>query len=621
MSLSGVPKFSDLTAVALGWVVIAVGTLLLAALELLSVGSVIAVAAGAALLTFLALGAVRRRRISRLNGAAASIREDERIDLSHAIACEVDPSYRSVAETLDALTYALNTIMLDITTASRKFSLFSSDIFFSGRHLSELSDAQAQVMTTVLDHAEGFQRDMNGLVESIAACLREMEQTSARYAELRRQSVLAGDRIEPLSAATAEAESLAAAGRDHMRRSLASTAELSPAISHLNGRIDEMLERTSRIESLLSALQDIAETTHVLATNASIEAARAGSAGRGFAVIAGEIRTLSGDSRRVIEEVADFLNGVVADIRESSTVSRRSAAEVQQLEEISAETGSSLEAIIARITDIAGNMSEFRGLFDRQTDEIGTALGESERIHHLVEEIGGDIRRHADGYDEIRRRLGEAADGARGAAHSARVLSQLGTYLRTGGQEMSHVVESFTVSEERFLGGLTRKEPRTTLLYNLEVYRGEVLLGHLGDISPSGLMIYTADPLTLGEEIDATIHLPLTLGEQRDVPIRFVPRRTEKQSWFCKTGCSIDAGSSRRQQADIEMIITNYTITQGMDSMEILGVGSSGSGPAGADGRAGAASAGAGSTSGPAALEELEDVADLEDVEELEELE
>jgi hypothetical protein len=277
----------------------------------------------------------------------------------------------------------------------------------------------------------------------------------------------------------------------------------------------------------------------------------------------------------VIEEVADFLNGVVSDIRESSTISRRSASEVRKLEEISAETGSSLEAIIARISDIADSMAEFRGLFDRQTDEIGTALEESERIHHLVEEIGGDIRRHADGYDEIRRRLTEAANGARSAAHSARVLSQLGTYLRTGGQEMSHVVESFVVSEDRFLGGLTRKEPRTTLLYNLEVFRGDVLLGHLGDISPSGLMLYTADPLPVGEEIDAAIHLPLTFGEQRDIPIRFVPRRTEKQSWFYKTGCSIDAGSPRRQQTDIEMIITNYTITQGMESMEMLGAGSS----------------------------------------------
>jgi methyl-accepting chemotaxis protein len=614
------PNLSDLAAVVLGWVTIVIGTAALAATGLLSVGPVIAVAAVGVLVTSLASRTVRRRGISRLAAAAASIRQGEQIDLSRAIAPDVDGTSRSVAEALDSLTYALNTIMLDITTASRKFSLFSSDIFFSGRHLSELSDEQARVMTTVLDHAEGFQRDMHGLVESIAACLREMEQTAARYAELRRQSVLARERIEPLSAATAEAETLAATGRDHMRRSLASTAELSPAISHLNARIDEMLERTSRIESLLTALQDIAETTHVLATNASIEAARAGSAGRGFAVIAGEIRNLSGDSRRVIEEVADFLNGVVADIRDSSAVSRRSAAEVQKLEEISAETGSSLEAIIHRITGIAENMTEFRGLFDRQTAEIGTALEESERIHRLVEEIGGDIRRHADGYDEIRRRLGEASDGARGAAHSARVLSQLGTYLRTGGQEMSHVVESFTVSEERFLGGLTRKEPRTTLLYNLEVYRGDVLFGHLGDISPSGLMIYTADPLTLGEEIDATIHLPLTLGEQRDVPIRFVPRRTEKRSWFFKTGCSLAAGSSRRQEADIEMIITNYTVTQGIESMEILGAGSPGPEPAPGSEPAGGPGAGTVVAPTDGALEELEDVADLEDVEELEEL-
>jgi hypothetical protein len=131
MSFPVVPKFSDLAAVAVGWVIVVIGTAILAATDALDVIPVIAVTAGGSLVSYLTIGVVRRRSISRLDDAVASIREGDRLDLSRGIAPGVDRSFRTVAETMDGLTYALNTIMLDITTASRKFSLFSSDIFFS----------------------------------------------------------------------------------------------------------------------------------------------------------------------------------------------------------------------------------------------------------------------------------------------------------------------------------------------------------------------------------------------------------------------------------------------------------------------------------------------------------
>lgn len=96
-------------------------------------------------------------------------------------------------------------------------------------------------------------------------------------------------------------------------------------------------------------------------------------------------------------------------------------------------------------------------MFERQTIEIAETLSESEAVHRLVEAIGDDINTHTEGYASIREQVTAAEQGAGGAAHSARVLSQLGTYLRTGGQELSHVVDTFAVSEERLPAGLTRK--------------------------------------------------------------------------------------------------------------------------------------------------------------------
>jgi methyl-accepting chemotaxis protein len=531
------------------------------------------IVAGVAVIGTIVLAAVHRRRAGTTAlGRAGAIQRDGKIDLSVSVldaggAMQAPADLRGIAESLDALTYTLDGIMLEIATASRKFSLFSSDIFFSGEHLSELSDSQADLMVAILERTESFHRDLSGLVERISTGLQRMEEISRRYGELREQTRGAAEHLSPLETATDEAGDLAERGHEQMRKSLAATGELAPAIRTLNDRIDQMSERASRIGAVLAGIHEIAETTHVLATNASIEAARAGSAGRGFAVIASEIRTLAADSRTAIAEVEDFLTRTADDIRASTMISRESAAKVRELETYSSETGASLAEIAERVRAISQSMTTFRTVFDEQGATIRATLDESEELHRIVSGIGSDINRQSEGYEAIRNDVNGAAEGARSAAHSARVLSQLGTYLRTGGYELSHVVDAIVVSEERFLRGLTRKERRTTLLYNLEVFRNGTLLGHLGDISPSGLMLYSPEPLPVGEPISAAIKLPLTLGNAPDVPVTFVPRRNEKVTWFHKVGCSIDPDSSRQQKDDIEMIITTYTITQGVDAL------------------------------------------------------
>lgn len=516
----------------------------------------------ALLVLFWGLERLRRREVQALADALNALRADGRIILSRTTRDDAPSSLAPIATAVDRATYELNSIMLEILIASRKFSLFSADIYYSGQHLSEVSDEQANQMAAVSRRAREFHDQLAALVHRVTESRDAMTETATRYGELRNQTEDAHGQLSPLAEATAEARERAEAGLADMERSQAATAELAPAIERLNHRIDEMLDRNSRIGTVLAGVQDIAEKTHVLATNASIEAARAGSAGRGFAVIAAEVRTLSQNSRQAIDEVAAFLQRTAEDIRASAAVSREAAEQVRELEGLSRDTESSLHRIVERVETVSHNMEEFRALFDRQRDVIGETIADSERIHGLVDNIGQEITANAGGYEELESQVRAAADGAAGAAHSARVLSQLGTYLRTGGHELSHVVETVDASEPRYLAGVQRKEPRTILLYNLEVLRDGEIIGHLGDISPSGLMLYATTDLPIGEPVDAAIHLPLTYEQKPDVPLRFVPRRSEKQSWFYRIGCSIDASSSRRQREDIEMIISTYTVAQ-----------------------------------------------------------
>lgn len=257
---------------------------------------------------------------------------------------------------------------------------------------------------------------------------------------------------------------------------------------------------------------------------------------------------------------------------------------------------------------LSGGMDHFQSLFEEQRFAVGEALQSSGKIRHRSSEIGRVIAERAVVYENIHRQVSAASEGADRAARSARVLSQLGTYLRMGGRELSHVIDRITVSEERFLNQLSRKEARTALLYNLEVFQGESLLGHLGDISPSGLMIYSEEELLLGQEMAGQIRLPLSYGDLPSVEISFIPRRNEKALWFYKVGCSFTSEAQKRAAEGIEFIIENYTVTPGATrdtlAKDSLNVGKGGPplAPKVFDGA------------------ENELIADLEEVEELEEI-
>lgn len=539
------------------------------AAQLLSVPVILVAGILTLAVQFLLLEVRHIRQGRQITGAIHRLTEDGRIDLATEIAQRdvQDHGVLQISRETDRLTAALNAIIIDVMAAARKFSLFSTDIFYSGEHLAGISDDQAQLMKTVLDHTRSFQEDLEGLQQSIHQALGQIEETADHYQGLRRRAEDASGELTPLEAVVNQAESLARDSQQHMHQSLEATASLQEEIASLNARLSQMEGQLSEVGVLLTSLQSIADTTHVLATNASIVAARAGASGKGFAVIAGEVRSLAGDSREVIRRVEHFLTTMTGEIHASAAGASAGTARIADLTTHVTQTDESLKAITAAAEAIRTAMESFRHLFDQQNGAILETLQQSEEVHRRVEALGSDINRHAGEYTGVRSLVDKASTGAVTAAHAARVLSQLGTYLRTGGQELSHVVDQFDVSEDRLLAGVTRKEPRTTLLYNLEVFRNGELLGYLGNISPSGLLLLTSEELPVGEPVHATIHLPLSSGNLPDVPITFVPRRMEQKKAYFHVGCSIDEHSSSRQREDIAMIITNYTVTHGMESI------------------------------------------------------
>lgn len=183
------------------------------------------------------------------------------------------------------------------------------------------------------------------------------------------------------------------------------------ASQSVSGQIEELTRVAAQIESVVGLISAVAEQTNLLALNATIEAARAGEAGKGFAVVASEVKALANQTARGAEDVAEQIGHVrrsTADVAASTT---KVAAVIAKLDEISAAIAAGMEeqsastreialnveqaaagagevsGNIAEVADIAGRTGEAARLI---TDEAGTLAG---RADALKQEAHAFIRR------------------------------------------------------------------------------------------------------------------------------------------------------------------------------------------------------------------------------------
>ncbi len=132
-----------------------------------------------------------------------------------------------------------------------------------------------------------------------------------------------------------EANSLLNEAKDEIYRLIESVQHSVDLEHEMNGKLEQLSTETQQIKSVLDVISDIAEQTNLLALNAAIEAARAGEHGRGFAVVADEVRKLAERTQKSLTEINATINIIIQSVTDASEQMRSNAENIESLSTIS----------------------------------------------------------------------------------------------------------------------------------------------------------------------------------------------------------------------------------------------------------------------------------------------
>jgi len=177
------------------------------------------------------------------------------------------------------------------------------------------------------------------------------------------------------SEAANEADKAAKDGREIVNKTVASINSLAAEVEHAGEVIRKLEADTENVGTILDVIKGVADQTNLLALNAAIEAARAGEQGRGFAVVADEVRTLASRTQDSTQEIQKVIEELQAAARSAVDVMGQSKQRAKTSVEQAAQTGESLTAITERVEAI-----------NQMNMQIANAAEEQERAAYSIKE-------------------------------------------------------------------------------------------------------------------------------------------------------------------------------------------------------------------------------------------
>ena len=290
-------------------------------------------------------------------------------------------------EHLSAASEETSSSMLEMVASMEEVTRHTDTLW---RAVEETASSTNQMVTSInevdqnVDYLSRFVTDTSSSMVEMSASIAQVESNAARSYDL------------ALGVATA-----AESGMEAVRQTMEGMEQIRQFVTDSNEVVTRLGDRSTSINKIVSVIDDIAEQTNLLALNAAILAAQAGEHGRGFSVVAAEIRDLSERTAASTREIGSLIRAVQAEVSNALSSMGEGTRLVERGVSLSRDAGRALENILAS----AGNASEMGREIAAATREQAEGSENVTRavakLQELVQQINSATTQQAQGSDHI----------------------------------------------------------------------------------------------------------------------------------------------------------------------------------------------------------------------------